>query len=627
MGLLEKALQFKHELNNRGKETLIDKIKGPAETDSFESIESDLDETPQAGDDRDLIDVDIDSDELTESDSDEGTVDVDAMTSMDIGKEYRKSDAQRDKSMSVFEEKNQAAERENDNDVVTLDENELELIDDDLPDEDMASNSLSFKGTFKDYIVLFETCRELLHTTELDSFFETLAFLIMGQLGVSSSSLILQKTGESGKWYIAESRGINIQDREVDFNTYSGIMGILAENKTIIDIEDFKDDESMIDEFYKYIAIDTRLLVPLFCKNELAGVIVLGDKITSDLFTEEDIDYLRAVAEISSPHLNSILRYKAKSAESESHEKHLQYIEDIDNIYNGIVQSPDMDTVTSLVQSDFRSMGIECYAVFSNFNNDDRYIPVVYEKEDYLLYGELDFSIRSRSHLITFLKETDSPYAVENFAHSRVVAEIYNENQIANMSMFQLYPLKMGTEIPGFILINRIADIDRKDEIDCKVKRLASIIFPAIVHINVFSATRKKYIDTVETVYRRIDREIEQAKNLNIPVTLILFSIKNYKRYHSLYGVDAARKLFDYFERIIKSRLSEGDFSVRSDRNKALIVLPGKDKKYAVPLANSIKNELVASFKKKEMQLLLTFLTSEYPEDGNNVYSLIDVID
>ena len=480
MGLLEKALQFKHELNNRGKETLIDKIKGPAETDSIESIENDLEETSQLGDDRDLIDVDIDSDEFTESGSDEGTVDVDAMNSMDIGNEYRKTDALGDKSMSVFEEKDQAAERDNDNDVVTLDENELELIDDDLPGEDMAGNSLSFKGTFKDYIVLFETCRELLHTTELDSFFETLAFLIMGQLGVSSSSLILQKTGESGKWYIAESRGINIQDRELDFNTYSGIMGILAENKTIIDVEDFKDDESMIDEFYKYIAIDTRLLVPLLCKNELAGVIVLGDKITSDLFTEEDIDYLRAVAEISSPHLNSILRYKAKSAESESHEKHLQYIEDIDNIYNGIVQSPDMDTVTSLVQSDFRSMGIECYAVFSNFNNDDRYIPVVYEKEDYLLYGELDFSIRSRSHLITFLKETDSPYAVENFAHSRVVAEIYNENQIANMSMFQLYPLKMGTEIPGFILINRIADIDRKDEIDCKVKRLASIIFPAI---------------------------------------------------------------------------------------------------------------------------------------------------
>ncbi len=33
MGLLEKALQYKKEINSKGQDTLIDRIQGPAETD------------------------------------------------------------------------------------------------------------------------------------------------------------------------------------------------------------------------------------------------------------------------------------------------------------------------------------------------------------------------------------------------------------------------------------------------------------------------------------------------------------------------------------------------------------------------------------------------------------------
>ncbi|MBP7585913.1 MAG: hypothetical protein KBA61_17850, partial [Spirochaetes bacterium] len=71
----------------------------------------------------------------------------------------------------------------------------------------------------------------------------------------------------------------------------------------------------------------------------------------------------------------------------------------------------------------------------------------------------------------------------------------------------------------------------------------------------------------------------------------------------------------------------EPDFAVRYDRSKVLIALPGKNKKYAVPLANTIRNEVIQGFKKKEMQLLVTFLTAEYPEDGEDLHALLDVID
>jgi hypothetical protein len=63
------------------------------------------------------------------------------------------------------------------------------------------------------------------------------------------------------------------------------------------------------------------------------------------------------------------------------------------------------------------------------------------------------------------------------------------------------------------------------------------------------------------------------------------------------------------------------------DRSKILLVLPGKNKKFAVPLANAVRNEIAQSVTNREMQLMLVYLTAEYPEDGEDLYTLLDSIE
>ncbi|HON89918.1 MAG TPA: diguanylate cyclase, partial [Spirochaetales bacterium] len=122
-------------------------------------------------------------------------------------------------------------------------------------------------------------------------------------------------------------------------------------------------------------------------------------------------------------------------------------------------------------------------------------------------------------------------------------------------------------------------------------------------------------------------KELANVTRLTIPLTIILFTIKNLKRYYTIQGLEKTQELMNKIEAVIISRLSDGDFTARIDRNKFLIVLPGKNKKFAVPFANAIKNEMVQQFSDKELQLLVTFLMAEYPEDGTDVYSLLDAID
>jgi GAF domain-containing protein/GGDEF domain-containing protein len=626
MGLLEKALQFKNELNSRGRETLIDKIIGPAQTDMMQDREASaaMDGPGSiAGGGHDGREPEDEIIFLSETELDAIEKDELPSTMSDGGRDGRESGDEGGRALRVAaSDDDEFFDRSIDGDDA------IDIAGAAVPDERRENAVDTFiTGLFSDYLVLYEACREINKSKDIDNFFEVLSFLVMGQIGVSSSALLLENNDNSGKWRVAQSRGIVIDNKDIDLSSFKGILSNLLHERRIVDVEDYSGDERVSAEFYKYISIDARLLVPLAVGPTVVGVITLGDKITAESYTDEERDYLYAIAEFSAAHLDFILKSMSAARENEALEKGIAHIRDADAIIARVRSNPDIKFVRETVQNEFRSMGIECFGVFMRAPGSDRFMPLIHEREDLLLFGELEFSIRARSHFLSFLQEGLMPCVIDDIVHSRIIAEVFNDIQAAHLNIFRAYPFRVGNEIPGFILIGRVADMQRLDEIDLKVERIALHLFPLMISFESVSIKRKKYIDNVEIIYKRIEDEIANARNLDIPVTLILFSIKNYKRYYNLFGIDEAKKLVELFEKTIRTRLSDGDFSVRYDRHKVLMVLPGKDKKFAVPLANAIRNEVVQGFRKKELQLLITFLTAEFPEDGNNVYSLIDAID
>ena len=183
------------------------------------------------------------------------------------------------------------------------------------------------------------------------------------------------------------------------------------------------------------------------------------------------------------------------------------------------------------------------------------------------------------------------------------------------MSMNEIFMFKLGGNMLGFIMLFDLVESAHIDTVHARIAKFTDFIFPYITIIKGIEYRRGSYLDTIEGVFNRIDDEIRNARDLNIPVTLVLLSIKNYKRFHAFFGHEKARSMFSHFEKFIRTRLSDRDFCVRFDRHKILIVLPGKDKKYAVPLANTVCHEMVHAYSTRDVQLLVTFLTAEYPLD------------
>jgi GGDEF domain-containing protein/GAF domain-containing protein len=483
------------------------------------------------------------------------------------------------------------------------------------------------EGVSGDFMLLYEIEKEISKAETREELYDYILFTLMGQLGTSSSSLLIPDPENNDKWIVAQSSGVTIDNEDLFFEPEIGILKELISRKNIIDIEEFKDNRELLDEYINYISIDTRLMTPLIHKTEVMGVAILGDKITTEEYNSEDRDFLMSVGEISAIALHKIIYEENLKNENSKLKQSLEEISDINNFRESVKSETSIKNVNSAIMEQFRKLGLETYAIFIKHRDDARFYPEFTEEGDRLSLKKSKFTLKKNDDFIRFINKPDVPIKIDNFRKSDLIRATFKESQIHKAGIFRVYPFLVGNNIQGFIILFNLSPDANLPVIDKKLAMITEFLFYHIQNIQYMDSNQSSYIDNVEIIFKRIEDEISNSRNLGIPLTIALLSIKNYRRYYSLYGHSAFKQLLEKFEDLIKTRLSDNDFSLRYGRHKILIVLPGKDKKFAVPLVNTLCQEITGQFNNNEMQLLLTTLTSEFPKDGEDLYSLMDKIE
>lgn len=479
----------------------------------------------------------------------------------------------------------------------------------------------------KDFMLLYEIEKEISKSETREELYDYVLFTLMGQLGTSSSSLLMPDPENNDKWIIAQSSGVTIDNKNLFFESGSGILKELISRKNIIDVEEFKDNRELLNDYINFISIDTRLLTPLIHKSSVIGVAVIGDKITSEEYTAEEKDFLIAVGEVSAIALHKIISEENLQKENIQLKEKLEEITDINKFRETIKSETSIKNINNAIAEEFEKLGLETYAIFIKHRNDERFYPELTEADDRLSLKKSKFTLKKNDDFIRFINKPDIPIKIDNFQKSDLIRSTFKESQIQKAEIFRVYPFLVGNNIQGFIIIFNLSHNADLPMIDKKLGIVTEFLFYHIQNILYIDTSQSNYIDNVEIIFKRIEDEISNSGNLGIPLTLALISIKNYRRYYNLYGHSAFKQLLEKFEDLIKTRLSDNDFSLRYGRHKILIVLPGKDKKYAVPLVNALCQEITSQFNNNEIQLLMTSLTSEYPKDGEDLYTLMDKID
>ena len=478
---------------------------------------------------------------------------------------------------------------------------------------------------YKENMTLYEIGKEISRSETKKALFEIVIFSIMGQIGTSSAS-ILMRSPENDKWIIVNSSGLKSGEKTLFFDASAGILKNIR--KDILDIEKFRDNPDFNEYYRELTSMSARLLIPWFFKGKVLGILVLGNKITDEDYTTDEKEFIQAICEASAIELHKINIIEKIKNENETSKTGLDFIQRINNIQEKITTNNSIKKIKEFVISEFQELGIINFSVFIHDAAQDKYIPVLTGKNEVLNPGH---TIDDTNAFISFINKRINNPRIEDFNKLEIIKAAFNDIDIKKMDILWVYPIEIGEHLIGFTAIFKVRDelfdIEKKHEIDNNFNKLSKMILLNITNIISIDPDENRYIDNIGKLFKRINSELENAKKLSIPLSLIIFSIKNYKRYGNLFGYAKAKELIDNFAELIKSRLSETDFSARYDRNKILIVFPGKDKKFSEPFANTIRNEFMNKFRKNEMQLLLTFLLAEYPKDGDDLLSLVDSID
>jgi GGDEF domain-containing protein len=647
MGLLERALQYKQKINDTGKTTLIDRIKGPAETEKSLNAEKvniiDLDHTeePLLHLDSDLleeinpiVEKDISVPQIHQMEEEILLFDE---SSFDSGDSVHESIIVKESvtptvielSESEIEPGEKSVE-----DVIVIEKSDIENIQNsDASDtEIIGSGGNPENGNyeipeFNDYGTLFEIQKEFIKADTVEDVYSTILFSIMGQLGVSSASIVAPSVNDEAKWVITDTHGIKISDSDIHWVISEGILEILNTYKGVLDIEDIKNDNSLRDDYYKFTSVDARILTPLIKNDKLAGVILVGEKINSEDFTDMEIEFLQALSDISSSILEYLNKYEKTSTELYALRIEKEILSDVDFFQDSILNVTSLGDLESVIQKNFYSLGLESYTLFVRNQVDGDYYPLYNEPENILGFSDSGFKIKKDNRLISFLINKKSSILLENFNESNVIIDTFGRNRIVKMELFIAYPFIISGQLSGFITIFKINPAVDIVDIDIRIQKINRFLFPYLHRMYEIDPELNRSSDLISMFYEKIENEMQHARDLNIPMSLVVFSVKNYKRFYERFGRIELEKLHTQIAEIIKSRLSHGDFSARIDRSKFLVVLPGKEKKYSLMLANTIKNEVIEKYSSSDFKLLITSLNSVFPEDGKDLFTILEVLE
>ncbi len=247
----------------------------------------------------------------------------------------------------------------------------------------------------------------------------------MGQIGASSSSIMVEDGDNTGKVDNRRLPRCDHRNKKLFFETSEGIMSQVVKRKIVVDLDEFKDNNRYSDEYYKFVSIDARLVSPLSYGGVITGAIVLGEKLTIGDYSEEEKDFISAVSEISAIALHKVNAIETLQDENLRFRRDLEYVNQVDEIKARIVSDVNFKRMEEIIATDFHAMGITGFTAFIDEEKNDRYVPVFTDKNDDLGLKSDKFSLSYSSSLIDYISELRENVKLDDHRRLKVITDAF----------------------------------------------------------------------------------------------------------------------------------------------------------------------------------------------------------
>jgi diguanylate cyclase (GGDEF)-like protein len=127
-------------------------------------------------------------------------------------------------------------------------------------------------------------------------------------------------------------------------------------------------------------------------------------------------------------------------------------------------------------------------------------------------------------------------------------------------------------------------------------------------------------------IRNRLEEEIKRAVSFQRPCALILFDVDGFKEYCENFGIIESERLLKKIASILQEGITDIDKAARFAESAFAIVLPDKNKRQCLEIANDIKKKVELAFLKEDSpdkRITVSAAIAENPIDGVTADDLI----
>ena len=453
-----------------------------------------------------------------------------------------------------------------------------------------------------DMQTLFEIGRELSSTLNIDDLLQVIIFTLMGHFQISDVAILEYK--QNGLSLLAKQGFTELSNIE----TNDVFLKCLNEDDAVVCFTEIGKIPDIQEQMKKHRILE---FIPVKGKEQLFGVIALGNKMSGEAYTETEYKFCTTLASLAGIALENAGLFQKLDRKY----KELSTLYEVSKIINS---SNDYELVLSLIMETISTgFGVKNAILFSAGEND-------FQIEQILGFNNIELQTP-----ISF-SETEIKQLKEN-----QVGVIELSDSLSTLLNFNghalLVPFFSVDTLVGGLLITEGEGIDL-DEASGDLFSLFSIIAsqlaPPILITRILKEEKTKVQDPFSPILSLILEQNKKATQYGLDVTFAMLEMINFKQYiKNVSGKTAFQRIEGLISKI-KAVLPDNAIMVRYSSNKLFFIFPALAASDLDFLKESVIQETRKFFNmENEIDLSPNFLSVRSPEECEDPFAVLSYLE
>jgi len=486
---------------------------------------------------------------------------------------------------------------------------------------------LASKRKIENYHAVFEITKELIASSNFESFFSNLNYSIAGHIGVDTFAIFSSTEDSFQTLYLMEYQGFE-PEGEWCFRDSDETLRKLGKSESVIYAGELYSMNIPLRERELLEKMGAEILAPLRESGNFYGFIVLGKLLNGEEYIADDLEFIKVIADISGSVFQRIKDSQSKIRELEEIKNELEMSRSVLDFAGNVAEVRKLDDLYDLFLDVMKNQfGIERFTfMIVDTKTKDEY--KIFSSNQISLDAAEGFSLGRNSNIVGMVSNVSGIYELSDFRTNPEILSLLPNDEIGIMEEFIVIPIINLNWLVGMFIIHRRKAIWSESEKKA-ILRLVEIASPVFANLLLMGERENVFSNPFSPLEDRLKFEIRKADSLANPFTVAVFKVQNVSRMIQILGEQAFAKYCDDLRKSIQSYVGENDHYIRAGRGKFVAIFHAKDKGEAEIVIRKIKGDFKPDslLEKSRFRPSYRILTLSYPEDTKEISAFLEMVE